>query len=362
MHSNDRAATMRYQVPFAPTVDSREELPYGRHRYSPPSVRDWLGLQGRSFQPVRYATPRGGVARNCANIENIANLLRGRGHSADVAAELRDRHGRGRRDLGPDPVRSLPDRPNWFEDWWARNRAARRPPLQEVLEEAFGRRHNSDHRHHCGQHHDHHHDHDHDHSCHQKSSCCGCGDSDSKAKKEYSFKTKDVTLRGKSYQIRKSFLADLSKFENELVKFVDKKSEEELPERVIQLLVDYINEDCCECKVALDLVGLNILASNLGYKSAVEYSLEELKKTEVEYLVRAEELTRICGTITMSGKVDEGLESWLKKFIRNHDALPALENSRSFQVLVANHPEVWTKLETIMGWRDKEDKLGLMVL
>lgn len=157
-------------------------------------------------------------------------------------------------------------------------------------------------------------------------------------------------------------MADLGKFENELVKFVDKKSEEELPDNVIQMLVDIINEESCESNSAIDLVGLNILGSNLGYKSAVDYSLQELKKIESDGLIMADELTKICGTITMSGKVHEGLEAWLKRFIRNHDAWHMLQTSQKFRLLIANHPEVETRLETIMGWRENENELGLMIM
>jgi hypothetical protein len=205
-------------------------------------------------------------------------------------------------------------------------------------------------------------DRDRDHECSHKKKYCGCGNSDAKDKNEYSFKTKDVTMRGKSYSIRKNFLADLHKFENELVKFVDKKSEEEVPDHVVQMLVDFINKESCDSNTALDLVGLNILASNLRAKSAMEYSLQRLKDVEFDYPIRAAELTKICGTITMSGGVDEGLETWLRKFIQTNDALRILESSQSFHTLLSGNPEVWTRLEKIMGWRERENELGLMVM
>lgn len=170
-------------------------------------------------------------------------------------------------------------------------------------------------------------------------------------------------MRGKSYSIRKSFLEDLGKFEGELVKFVDKKSEEEVPERIVKLLVDFINEETCDTNSALDLVGLNILATNLGAKSAMENSLQELKKFEFDYRMSVDELTRICGAITMSGKVDRGLETWLKKFIQDTEALCLLGGSQSFRVLLHNHPEVEARLEKIMGWREDDgNSLGLMIM
>lgn len=155
----------------------------------------------------------------------------------------------------------------------------------------------------------------------------------------------------------------MSKFESELVKFVDKKTEEEVPERIVKLLVDFINEESCDTKSALDLVGLNILASNLGAKSAVENSLRELKKFEFDYRMSVDELTRICGAITMSGRVDRGLEIWLKKFIQETEALCLLQRSQSFRALLYNHPEVEARLEKIMGWREEdENSLGLMIM
>lgn len=284
----------------------------------------------------------------------LAAELRGREQAAELAAELRHRVIRPRRESCHDHQHSSERQVSWLNELVARHRVAQRPPLHEILAETYAKRQDLDHGHHC----DHHHDHDY----HQKKRCCGCSDAGSKEKKEYAFKTKDVTLRGKSYQIRKSFLADLGKFENDLIKFVDKKSEEELPESVIQLLIDFINDESCDSDAALDLVGLNILASNLGYRSAVDSSLQQLKKLDGKYLIRIDELAKICGAITMSGKVDEGIESWLKKSLRDEDTFHALESSRQFRVLVANHPEVWTRLQMIMGWRDKDNELGLMVM
>jgi hypothetical protein len=317
------------------------------------NTNDTAGLLRRRGQAEDLARP---MLRN-GHADNIANILRDRGRSFDLIDRLRDKLANRRQDHSHDHSCSQNCRCLNPADV---SRVARAPrPLswdvQDILKEIYAKPYNLDNRKHCGYNRN-------CLGCQHKKKSCGCCDSDSNAEKEYAFKTKDVTLRGKSYKIRKGFLTDLSKFESELIKFVEKKSEEELPDSVIQMLVDFINEESCESNSAVDLVGLNILASNLGYKSAVEYSLEKLKKIETDSLIMADELTRICGTITMSGKVDVGLETWLKKFIRNHCAWPMLEASRKFQILVRNHPEVYTRLETIMGWRENENVLGLMIM
>lgn len=417
MLAHDRVGAMRY--PFAFTHDTREGRPYGAPRRSSETLREFLGHQGGRFQPVRYPTARdrgsrdsgnaaglrgilrnrgesaadiGGILRGSGEPDDIGGELRGsggrdadiaallqgsgnssqlageprgrgqaaqlaaeirgRGHAAQMAAELRGELVRPRREPCYHLL-NLECEPAWLNEFAACLRAAQRPTFHELLD-THARRCDSDHGH-C--------DHHYDHECRHKKKCCGCGDTESKEKKkEYAFKTKDVALRGKSYPVRKSFLADLAKFENDLIKFVDKKSDEELPEHILQLLIDFINEESCESETPLDLVGLNLLASNLSYKSAVEASLQQLKNLDARYF-NPDVLVKVCGTITMSGKVDEALESWLKKFLRDHDGVYVLNNTRSYRVLTAHYPEVQTRLETLMGLRDKDNNtLGLMIM
>lgn len=186
--------------------------------------------------------------------------------------------------------------------------------------------------------------------------------SDSTHKPKTDLKTKDVALRGKAYKIRKNFLADMGKFEGDLIKFVDKKSEEELPNGIIQMLVDYINQETCKSRDMVDLVGLNVLSSNLGYKSAVEASLSRLKDIASRYNIGTRELTKICGTITMSAKVDDRIKLWLKKFIIDRDIFQDFCSSKPFRELLKKHPEVGTRLEVILGFRDTEDELDFPVI
>jgi hypothetical protein len=367
MFSKDRAVAMRYPAPFAFGAERGGRggggVPNDRFRAPPVSPRRdaFQGLGALALRDGRrYGGAYADVLRDPGHLNGFNGALRGRGYSDDLAAELRDHLARGRRDAGYERLGAVEPRidSNRF-------RPARRPAVG--VEEYFDRLRGVEHRGECSRcvpdcGHRWDRDRDRDHECSHKKKYCGCGNSDAKDKNEYSFKTKDVTMRGKSYSIRKNFLADLHKFENELVKFVDKKSEEEVPDHVVQMLVDFINKESCDSNTALDLVGLNILASNLRAKSAMEYSLQRLKDVEFDYPIRAAELTKICGTITMSGGVDEGLETWLRKFIQTNDALRILESSQSFHTLLSGNPEVWTRLEKIMGWRERENELGLMVM
>lgn len=186
--------------------------------------------------------------------------------------------------------------------------------------------------------------------------------SDSRGKKGYDFKTKDITVRGKSYCVRKSFLADSSKFEADLIKFMDKKKEDQLPDRVVQMLIDFINEETCSYQSVLDIVLMNVLASSLGAKSAIEYSLRELKKVECEFRLGGDELTQICVAVMLSSKVDSGLEQWLKKFLQSDRREEQLSRSYHYMVLLQTHPELEIKLLELLGLREKAEDDALPIL
>lgn len=187
---------------------------------------------------------------------------------------------------------------------------------------------------------------------------------EAKAKKEkYDFKTKDITVRGVSYSVRKSFLAESSKFEADFIKFVDKKTEDNVPSTVVQMLIDFINEEECSGSTLLEWVQLNILASSLGAKSAIEYSLNELKKgTSDSYSVRARELTNICVAVLMSSRVDSGLEGWLKKFLQHDQRAEQLVNTHDFQDILEDHPELYTKVIELLDKKKKADDGALPIL
>jgi len=193
----------------------------------------------------------------------------------------------------------------------------------------------------------------------------GCGGkSESKTRKErYDFKTKDITVRGKSYSVRASFLAESSKFESDIVKFVDKKTEDNVPSHVVQMLIDFINAEQCSGTTILEYVQLNILASSLGAKSAIEYSLTELQKgISDDYLMRPKELTNICVAVLMSSRVDSGLESWLKKFLQHDHRAERLSVTIDFQNILDDHPELYTKLGELLERKKKADDGALPII
>lgn len=184
--------------------------------------------------------------------------------------------------------------------------------------------------------------------CHR----CSGGGSSSSSK---DVKMKDIVVRGKTYKIRKSFLADSSKFETDIAKLLDKKSEEAMPNHVIQMLIDFINEEQCGGKTLLDAVSMNILASNLGVKSAVEFSLGLLKKNEGDYRIYAPELTQICLAVMESSKVDDKLVEWLKKYLKYDGRADGLGVSPYYQEILYRKPELGIHLEQLLGRREKDD-------
>ncbi|APA10940.1 hypothetical protein sscle_07g057100 [Sclerotinia sclerotiorum 1980 UF-70] len=182
-------------------------------------------------------------------------------------------------------------------------------------------------------------------------------------KKEYGFPTKDIVIRGKTYACRKSFLADQGKFEDSLVKMMEKKKEDEIPTTVLDSLFSCINEEVVlSTASAHDLVTLNVLASSLGVKSVMEKSLAQLKKQCSDNIVSGSTLTGIVVTVMMSAKVDEGLREWLKKYIKGWGLWEELQGFAMYIRCVEDHPEIHTGLLELLGLRRKADGEGYRII
>ncbi|KAM3088027.1 hypothetical protein ACMFMG_002091 [Clarireedia jacksonii] len=223
--------------------------------------------------------------------------------------------------------------------------------------------------HHESRHHEHHH-------CCSKSS--GSGDSSSSSSSsstskdksssssssssKYSFPTKDIVIRGKTYACRKSFLTDMPKFEDSLVKTVSQKKEELIPSSVIDSLFSCINEEKCPSSNPHDLVTLNILASGLGIKSVMEKSLAQLKTSVANTIIQGAMLTQIVVTVMMSSKVDDGVRDWLKMYVRGWGLLEELESWPDYRRAVDAHPEIHTGLYELLGLRKPVGDEGYRIL
>jgi hypothetical protein len=143
---------------------------------------------------------------------------------------------------------------------------------------------------------------------------------------------------------------------------MDKKKEDQVGDHVVGMLIDFINEEGCISPSLKDMVVMNVLASNLGVKSAVEFSLNQLKKHDSEYHVGGEELSMICVTVMMSSKVDSGLEEWLKKYLQYDQRLEMLDRAGRYRSLCGDHPELNRKLSALLGFDAQIDDEGLPIL
>ena len=189
---------------------------------------------------------------------------------------------------------------------------------------------------------------------------CGCRAScgqalNSNSRGDFEFKTKDVTIRGKARAIKASYLTDTGKLEADLTKYMEKKSEEEIPDRVVDMLISFINRDRYDNNSLVDEVKLNILASNVGAKSAVDHSLSRLKQSGLKE--GSDNICKIISLITMSAKVDGGLKTWLEKELKADDRWLYEELNRDFkfQRLCEDLPEAVVELQRIMGDRTGGD-------
>jgi hypothetical protein len=176
-------------------------------------------------------------------------------------------------------------------------------------------------------------------------------------------KTKDIMIRGKAYKVRKSFLTDLGKFEADIGKYLEKKSEETVPTNVVQMLIDFINVEQCEAQSLSDVVTLHVLGSNLSVKSVQEHCLGLLKKHEEGYRITGAELVGICSTIMLSSKVDDKLTEWLKKFLNRNEIWRELHYLPEYQRVTVTKPELEIELNRLLGFVPKDDNSeGLRIL
>jgi hypothetical protein len=139
---------------------------------------------------------------------------------------------------------------------------------------------------------------------------------------------------------------------------MDKKKDDQVPDRVVGMLIAYINGEDYENDDPLDEVTLNILASNVGCKSAGEHSLGRLKKSKLTPEVFAE----LSGPIFLSTKVDEGLKSWFDKCTKEEGMLRAIVNQPIFQLTDRTHPEVSVEIEKRRGIRQKDEDDGIRIV
>jgi len=189
--------------------------------------------------------------------------------------------------------------------------------------------------------------------------CSKCKDENNPQCRIYDFETKDVTIRGKAHKIRCSYLAEAPKFEGDLVKYMEKKKERDVPDRVVDMLISFINREGYSNDNALDEVTVCILASSVGAKSALQHSLANLKKLECE-IDDGKELVYIIGCILLSNKVDDGLIDWLKTFLT--ERLPdghtsPIYNCLEFEALVWQHPEVEIVIREWYGLKPPGDAI-----
>ncbi|KAH6724243.1 hypothetical protein BKA61DRAFT_26110 [Leptodontidium sp. MPI-SDFR-AT-0119] len=191
------------------------------------------------------------------------------------------------------------------------------------------------------------------------SSCCDNA-SNSNSKSDFDFKVKDVTVRGKARSVRCSYLLEAGKFEADLVKYMDKKKEDDVPDKVVDMLISWINREKYSNHDPFDEVTLNILASNVGCKSIMDHSLGRLKSMQDS--IQGSEWVRIIGTVYLSSKVDEGLKKWLVKYLKEDRRYEELAGIAKFRKMCVERPEVEAEFMRGLGlWVQPDDK-GLRTL
>jgi hypothetical protein len=290
-----------------------------------------MGVRGRGLHPGAVYGNRGGLGLGIRGDPLSQTLQLGR-YSRNLEHPL-GRHG------GHDALAMLPYGRYREGDWaggWAHGSDCDTCWRERLMQEREGH---------------------HGYGCRGRRSCGEGANSNSKS--NFDFKTKDVTIRGKARAVRASYLAEAAKFEGDVTKYMEKKSQEEVPDRVVDMLISYINREEYSNNSVFDEVTLNILASNVGAKSAVDYSLARLKDC---LDVDDEELSLIIALILLSGKVNDGLRKWLANYLKDGDRISYLEGSRSFQGVIDEKPELYPELQRLLGLRVDRDPSLLRIL
>jgi hypothetical protein len=187
-----------------------------------------------------------------------------------------------------------------------------------------------------------------------------CKPNDNSLGSKFRFTTKDVTVRGKGRVVRASYLAENSKFETDIIKYMEKKETSDVPDRVVDMLVEFINHEGYRNEDILDEVTLCILANAVGVKSALENAVGRLKKLECG-IRDCHELTSIVATIMLSSKVDSKVKSWLKEYLEKGLNFDELRRSLKYVELIGCHPQIDIELLQMLG-QIPEKKLPYRVL
>ncbi len=164
-------------------------------------------------------------------------------------------------------------------------------------------------------------------------------------------------VRGKGLAVRSSYLVENVKFEDGLCKYMEKKSQEEVPDKCVEMVISFINRETYKNSCLTDEVIVNVIASNAGAKSAQEYSLDRLKKWDLER-VGQKEVGELIALVMCSGKVEDGLRQWLVGFLGKQGSMGLNRYERFLdtwegQRLEYLHPNAMNAVEDMLGWRQK---------
>lgn len=187
--------------------------------------------------------------------------------------------------------------------------------------------------------------------------CCkGCGGDDNSGKVEM----KSISVRGNSFLVRQSYLAENHTFEKELLKYVSGKEEADISSKLVRELIEYINTERLQTKDVEDLVTLNILASSIGAKSAVGASLARLKKVVGDdNQIGIAKLAEICWTIVQSAEVDGELKKWLKGYLTAWDGEAWYDLMESEEAMwLLEWPAVINALDLLVGSVEEPERKG----
>ncbi|RDW94734.1 hypothetical protein BP5796_00497 [Coleophoma crateriformis] len=164
---------------------------------------------------------------------------------------------------------------------------------------------------------------------------------------------KDIVIRDKTHAVRRSYLEEHPKFEKEIVGYMADKTEDNIPESVVDHLINYINNDFYANADLLDEVCLYLLSSAVNVSSVNAVALRNLVNWDWTGFWDWDGFTYAVLTILTSDNSNEAIRDWLKdvittKLAYQHQNERIIRQKFNSDPIKTDHPEALIRFEQLV--------------
>ncbi|RDW88697.1 hypothetical protein BP6252_00729 [Coleophoma cylindrospora] len=164
---------------------------------------------------------------------------------------------------------------------------------------------------------------------------------------------KDIVIRDKTHAVRRSYLEEHPKFEKEIVGYMADKTQDNIPESVVEHLINYINNDFYVNTDLLDEVCLFLLSSAVNVSSVNAVAIRNLSNWDWTGFWDWDGFTYAVLTILTSDNSNDTIRNWLKDVITTKLANQQ-QNERIIRQkfnsdpIKTDHPEALIRFEQLI--------------